>query len=115
MRASRRTCRRRGAAPRAAENLRRPAGPTGMRRTAGAPPTADARSRHRSMGKARRLARRARHVAEPGNEHVANIHLAGRVLAAAATVLVSDVAEIAAADLDPFGAFTQQAETDAIV
>ena len=47
--------------------------------------------------------RLAGHEAEPGVEHVADVDLAGRVLAAPAAVLVRPVAVEAAADLQPFG------------
>ena len=55
------------------------------------------------------------HVAQPGVEHVADIDLARRVHAAAAAVRVGQVALIAAADLQPFGALAGKPHVDAVV
>src|SRR5262249_56438764 len=55
------------------------------------------------------------HQAEPSVQHVADIDLAGRVLAAAAAVRVGNVALVAAPDLQPLGTFARHAHLEAVV
>src|SRR5437870_13922240 len=55
------------------------------------------------------------HEAEPGVEHVADIDLAGRILAAAAAVRVGNVALVAATDLQPLGSFARHSHIEAVV
>src|SRR5262249_20152445 len=55
------------------------------------------------------------HEGKPSVEHVADIDLAGRILAAAATVRVGQVALVAAADLQPLAAFARHPDVETIV
>src|SRR5262245_11601243 len=69
--------------------------------------------RRGSAGRLRRRTRRvAGHVAEPRVEHVADIDLAGRVLAASAAMIVRQIARVAASDLEPLGAGARKTQAD---
>src|SRR5207302_4682384 len=68
-----------------------------------------------SGGRAHRRRMALGHEAEPGVEHVADIDLAGRILAAAAAVRVGNVALVAATDLQPLGAFARHSPIEAVV
>src|SRR3954470_9706369 len=69
----------------------------------------------RSGGGARVRRLPAGHEPEPGIEHVADIDLAGRILAAPAAMRVRHVALIAAADLQPLGALARHPHVETIV
>src|SRR5262249_50057029 len=55
------------------------------------------------------------HEGKPSVEHVADIDLARRILAAAAAVRVGHVALVAAADLQPLAAFARHSHVETIV
>src|SRR5262245_65613854 len=55
------------------------------------------------------------HEAEPSVEHVADIDLARRILAAAAAMRVGHVALVAAADLQPLGSLARHSQVETMV